>query len=74
MPLVDLVAPPLTTVHVEVEQMSRRAALMLVEHLRDRAQPPSMHVLMPRLVVRGSTATSPPVAADNESSSNNLFP
>lgn len=62
MPLVDLVAPPLTTVHVEVEQMSRRAALMLVEHLRDREQPPSMHVLMPRLVIRASTARAAPQA------------
>ncbi|MBC7938903.1 MAG: LacI family DNA-binding transcriptional regulator [Chitinophagaceae bacterium] len=56
MPLMDLVAPPMTTVHVEVEQMSRQAAQMLVELLRDHAQAPSMRVLMPRLVVRESTA------------------
>lgn len=60
MPLVDLIAPPLTTVRIAVDQMSRQAAQLLLEHLKAPDQAPSMRVLVPRLVVRESTA---PVAA-----------
>lgn len=55
MPLVDLIAPPLTTVHIAIDQMSRQAAQMLVEHLKNPGQEATMRVLMPRLVVREST-------------------
>lgn len=60
MPLVDLVAPPLTTVRIAVEQMSRQAAQLLLEHLNDPEQDASMRVLLPRLIVRGSTAPPAP--------------
>jgi LacI family transcriptional regulator len=56
MPLVDLIAPPLTTVRVAVEQMSREAAQLLLQHLATPALAPSMRVLSPQLVVRESTA------------------
>ena len=55
MPMVDLIAPPLTTVRIAVDQMSKQAAQMLVEHIRDPGQEPTMRVLMPTLVVRSST-------------------
>lgn len=56
MPLVDLIAPPLTTVRVAVDQMSRQAAQLFLDHLKTPEQAPSMRVLTPQLVVRGSTA------------------
>jgi LacI family transcriptional regulator len=56
MPLVDLIDPPLTTVRVAVDQMSRQAAALFLEHLADAALPPSTRLLMPHLVVRASTA------------------
>jgi LacI family transcriptional regulator len=57
MPLVDLIAPPLTTVRIAVDQMSRQAAQLLLEHLKSPHDDPSMRVLMPRLVVRSSTGS-----------------
>ena len=60
MPFADLVSPPLTTVRVAVDQMSRHAAQLFVEHLRDPRVPPSTRLLMPTLVARGSTARCDP--------------
>jgi LacI family transcriptional regulator len=56
MPLVDLIAPPLTTVHVPVDQMSEQAASLFLEHLGQPELAPTTRVLMPHLVVRASTA------------------
>jgi len=56
MPMVDLINPPLTTVHVAVEQKSDQAASLFLEHLANPALAPSTRVLMPSLVVRQSTA------------------
>jgi LacI family transcriptional regulator len=56
MPLVDLIDPPLTTVRVAVDQMSRQAAALFLEHLAEPALPVSTRLLMPTLVVRSSTA------------------
>lgn len=56
MPMADMLAPPLTTVHVDVEQMGRQAARQLLGHMDDPELKPSALVLSPRLVVRGSTA------------------
>jgi len=58
MPFVDLIDPPLTTVRVAVDQMSRQAAQLLLELLGDPHEPPSMRVLTPRLVVRASAAAA----------------
>lgn len=55
MPLVDLIDPPLTTVRIDVEAMGRQAAELLIEQLKRPEQSPSMRVLTPTLVVRGST-------------------
>jgi LacI family transcriptional regulator len=56
MPLVDLVDPPLTTVRIDVAEMGRQGAQLLLELLRAPGQTPSMRVLTPSLVVRKSTA------------------
>ncbi|HSV81622.1 MAG TPA: LacI family DNA-binding transcriptional regulator [Ramlibacter sp.] len=56
MPFLDLIDPPLTTVRVAADQMSRQSAQLLLELMREPQEPPSMRVLTPRLVVRGSTA------------------
>jgi LacI family transcriptional regulator len=55
MPLVDLVDPPLTTIRIAVDQMSKQAAQMLMEQMEEPGLAPTMRVLMPTLVVRGST-------------------
>jgi LacI family transcriptional regulator len=55
MPLVDMIAPPLTTVRIPVEQMSQHAAQLLLEQLADPTLPPSRRMLTPLLVVRRST-------------------
>ena len=65
MPLVDLIDPPLTTVHIELEQMSRQATALLLDRLRDPAEAPTTRVLMPKLVVRASTG---PVSTDRKPS------
>jgi LacI family transcriptional regulator len=56
MPLVDLIDPPLTTVRVAVEQMGVQAAQMLLELMLSPTQAPVTRLLLPRLVVRRSTA------------------
>jgi len=61
MPLVDLIDPPLTTVRVAVEQMGRQAAQMLLDLLGTPGQAPVTRLLLPQLIVRGSTA--PPASA-----------
>jgi LacI family transcriptional regulator len=58
MPLVDLIDPPLTTVRVAVEQMGVQAAQMLLDLLLAPMQAPVTRMLVPRLVVRGSTAAA----------------
>ena len=45
-----------TTVRIAVEQMSRQAAQLFLEHLKSPGEAPSARVLVPRLVVRSSTA------------------
>ena len=60
MPFADLVSPPLTTVRVAVDQMSRHAAQLFVEQLRDPTVPPSTRLLIPTFVARGSTGMYKP--------------
>jgi LacI family transcriptional regulator len=55
MPFLDLIDPPLTTVRVAVDQMSRQSAQLLLELMREPHEPPSMRVLTPRFVLREST-------------------
>jgi LacI family transcriptional regulator len=63
MPLVDLIDPPLTTVRVAVEQMSQQAAQLLLDLLKTPEQAAVTRLLLPRLVVRGSTAVARSSAA-----------
>jgi len=56
MPLVDLIEPPLTTVRIAVEQMGMQAAQMLLDLMPTPSQAPVTRMLLPHLVVRGSTA------------------
>ena len=59
MPLVDLIDPPLTTVRVAIEQMSRQAAQMLLDLIGAPEQAAVTRMLLPQLVVRASTAPAP---------------
>jgi LacI family transcriptional regulator len=58
MPFLDLIDPPLTTVRIAVDQMSRQSAQLLLDILRDPKQPVSTRVLSPELVIRASTAAA----------------
>jgi len=56
MPLMDLVAPALTTVRIEHRAMGREAADLLFQRMRRDDIPTRMVMLTPRLIVRGSTS------------------
>jgi LacI family transcriptional regulator len=58
MPLVDLIAPPLTTVRINYKQMGSEAASLMLRRLEDPSADAVMLTLRPKLVVRGSTAPS----------------
>ncbi|MDO9711790.1 LacI family DNA-binding transcriptional regulator [Paracraurococcus lichenis] len=64
MPLVDMVAPPLTTVRIGHAEMGQEGARLLLRAIEDRtAIPPGCTTLLrPEIVVRASTA--PPSATD----------
>lgn len=55
MPLVDMVAPPLTTVRINQDELGRMAASLLVQRIRDPGRPIVTWVSRPVLVVRAST-------------------
>ncbi len=56
MPLVDLIAPPLTTIRIQHFEMGFQAAKQLLAQLAGEPVGPAKVVLRPELVVRGSTA------------------
>jgi LacI family transcriptional regulator len=56
MPFVDLIAPPLTTVRIAVQELGRQGAQLLLELMATPSQVPTMRVLAPQLIVRKSTA------------------
>ncbi len=58
-PMVDLLAPPLTTVRVDVEQITRDSARLLLQMLDEPGVRPAKLVAMPTLVVRESTGMAP---------------
>jgi LacI family transcriptional regulator len=63
MPMVDMVAPPLTTVRIGHAEMGREAAHLLLRAMEDPAAPPARGtavLLRPELVVRASTAAPRP--------------
>jgi len=66
LPLMDLMAPPLTTVRVDFHRMGERAAEILLAELEQRGDhgsasgaPQQMEAMLAELVVRGSTAPAP---------------
>ena len=70
LPLMDLMAPPLTTVRVDFHRMGERAAEILLGQLDERGDargisrgnsgaPHRMEAMLAELVVRGSTAPAP---------------
>jgi LacI family transcriptional regulator len=59
MPLVDMVAPPLTTVRIGHVEMGEEAARLLLQQIAGNRETVT-RIAMPTLVVRGST--SPPSA------------
>ncbi len=60
-PLVDMVHPPLTTLRLQLREMGRQAAQLLLERLAAPDTKPVRVTLTPELIVRGSTA--PPRAS-----------
>jgi LacI family transcriptional regulator len=56
MPLVDMVAPPLTTIRIRHHEMGLEAARLLLELMRKTSPGVTDVVLRPELVVRASTA------------------
>ncbi len=60
MPLVDMMAPPLTTVRIPQYDMGAEAARAILDRLNGAADDAQTIVLPSTLVVRGSTAAPPP--------------
>ena len=56
MPYVDRFDPPLTTLHIPLDELGVQAALLLLERIQEPEAPAKQLRLAPRLVVRGSTA------------------
>lgn len=56
MPFVDIVQPPLTTIHIPVDEMGRQAAQVLMELVGNGALATTTRILTPSLVLRASTA------------------
>lgn len=61
MPFVDRFDPPLTTLHIPLDDLGVQAAQLLLERIRQPDAPVKQLRLEPRIVVRGSTA--PPASA-----------
>jgi LacI family transcriptional regulator len=59
MPLLDQLRPPLTSVRIQHYEMGLRAARLLLAELQGEAEAASTVVLLPELMVRGSTAAAP---------------
>jgi LacI family transcriptional regulator len=56
MPLADMLAPPLTTIRIALNEMGVQAAQLILDHIHGALSGPGRIVLPPELVVRGSTA------------------
>ncbi|HEX5540706.1 MAG TPA: LacI family DNA-binding transcriptional regulator [Micromonospora sp.] len=61
--LIAFTDPPLTTLRQPVQAMAVAAVRALVDEIHGHAAPRSEYVFRPELVVRGSTAVAPAVAA-----------
>ena len=58
MPMVDMVSPALTTVHIRHREMGMQAGRLLLSLMRSTSQGGVDVVLQPTLIVRASTATA----------------
>lgn len=58
MPYVDRFDPPLTTLHIPLDELGVQAALLLLERIQEPEAPAKQLRLAPRLIVRGSTAAA----------------
>ena len=58
MPYVDRFNPPLTTLHIPLDELGVQAALLLLERMQNPGALAKQLRLAPRMVIRGST-TSP---------------
>lgn len=56
MPLVDMVAPPLTTIRIGHEEMGAAAAATLLDQIERPERAPALALVPARLIVRASTA------------------
>ena len=54
MPMIDMVDPPLTTIHIHHGDMGRRAAELLLKQIGKPDAAPIVQVIEPELVLRGS--------------------
>ena len=59
MPFVDRLSPPLTTLHIQHDELGVQAADLLLAEIRDPDTSRSTIRLDPELVIRGSTAAPP---------------
>ena len=59
-PWMEMVEPPLTAVSQPTLELGRRAARLLLRRLDDPGREPSVELLQPSLIVRGSTGPPPP--------------
>ena len=59
MPFVDRLSPPLTSIHIQHDELGVRAAVLLLEEIRGENTARQTIRLDPELVVRGSTAAPP---------------
>ncbi len=57
MPYVDRFSPPLTTLHIPLDELGVQAALLLLERIQQPDAPAKQLRLEPRLVVRGSAVS-----------------
>lgn len=59
MPLIDMVDPPLTTVHIGHTAMGKAAAQLLLERIAIPDLPPVLSLAPAELIIRASTSTPP---------------
>jgi len=59
MPFSDRLSPPLTTLHIQHDELGVQAANLLLADIRDPGMVPRTLTLDPELIVRGSTAAPP---------------
>lgn len=57
----DLMTPPVSVVSQDIEEMGRKAAEIVISRISGVMTPHRVHVLQPRLILRGSEISSTPI-------------